>query len=645
MQSIYSQEVITGLNISNSPPILIQDIPNQSWPSGVNLMNAFDLDDYFEDPNEDPLVYSYSSVENISVIISSGKVSFFPDEGFVGNRNITFYASDSSANVPSNLVFLFVGTDEEPPQWANPTKNRATVYQSMYINFTTLWTDNIALKNFYFSIMQGSNWVNYPSVNFSGTSNISKYQVQISAAPGSSVYWKFCAYDTTLNLNCTEIQNFSIAQRAIPPSPISPPSHIAADYTAISRIFREEPIENFTINPSLFKVSLKQGTTETRVVRITNVGSLNMSFNLSIVDVEKMVFLSDVNFTIPPGESKDITIDFVASLSTPPSQYFGFIKVDGSETKYIPIVVDVNALELKFGVQLNVPEEYKTLMPGEVVKANISILNLRDVIQEDMTLYIAIKDFYGNIYDSSQEKFVFNASLFLERNFTLPEEIPEGPYIFYARAVTENELALDSDTFEVGSEFTFLASLRSSFIFLLIFILCFVALVLMVVYSRSKEKERILSLYLMLNELKNAIKEEKFDQAVDLYVRVKRVYGEPVSRAALKDREKLKEDIKALSLKLKSKVEDIEAKEKKAKAEPKKQEPAKKIIPTKKPQPSPTPPEKLPAKQEPAKKIIPTKKPQPSPTPPEKTIARKEKQKEVRKSSIKKKTLEKNEVK
>ncbi len=560
----FSCAQVTELNVSNSPPILVGVIPNQSWPNGSNLLDAFNLDSYFYDPNGDSIYYYYTNIKNITVVINgNNSVSFFSDLDFVGIRNVTFIASDPTFNTSSNLVFLFVGADTEPPQWHGPDKNRAVIYQSMYVNFTTSWTDNFGLKSFYLSINQGSGWTNYPEVNFSGAYNISLQQVQISAAPGSTAYWKFCAYDTSLNSNCTEIQNFSVERRDIPAPPSAPPP---LEWSGgIASIFGTEKLQNFTIEPDSFTISLKQGSSETRIMKITNVGSFNMSFNISIADVENLVFLSDTEFMIQPGQTKEVTVDFVAPLSTSPSQYFGHMTVESSERKYVPIIININALELDFSIEVEVPPKYKTVMPGESVRANISILNLRDVIEKDMKMYIAVKDFYGNIYDSSEESFVFNSSLFFQRNLIVPERVNEGNYIFYARAFTEDELALDSDSFEVGSRFFFLASLRSSFIFILIFIFCFVALILMVVYSRTKEKQRILALYLMLNELKNLIKEEKFDQAVDLYVRVKRVYGEPVSKSALQNRGKLKEEIKGLSSKLKSAIVRIEEKEKQEK--------------------------------------------------------------------------------
>jgi hypothetical protein len=568
-----SEEIETELEVTNTPPILLKNIPNQSWPDGQNLTNAFDLDDYFVDLNGDPLDYSFSPIDDISVsILPSGIVSFYPPANFSGIRNITFYASDNASTTSSNLVFLFVGADEEPPQWSLPYKNRVRVYQSSYVNFTTRWTDNLALKSYYFSINQGSEWANYSEINFSGLENTSLYGLQISAAPGGVVYWMFCASDTNYNSNCTSIQNFTVEIVQPPPSnPESPSGGAGGGYGAGSSggavAARQKSAENFTVDPDYFKVSLKQGTTDTRILKITNIGNSELPFEISVLGVEGMVFLSDQKFSILPGELKAITLDFTAGPNLNPEQYFGTIIVQSYETRQIPIVIDVNDKELMFGVDVAIPQKYKQVMPGELVAANISILNLKDVIDTNITLYLALKDLYGNIYDSSQEELMLSYALSLERNLTIPGGADEGQYLFYARAFSGQAQAIDSDIFEVGSKFFFLASLRYSFVFILIFFLVIIAFILMVVYSRSKEKERVLSLYLMLNELKNLVKSGEFEKATNLYIRIKRAYGEKVSEEEIKNADQLKEEIRKLSLSLKKDVKDTEGTEKEDKTE------------------------------------------------------------------------------
>lgn len=563
---LLQSSVETGIDVLNSAPRLVESIPNQSWAGG-SLNNAFDLDDYFTDDNGDNLSYSHSVVDNITVNIdSSNMVSFSSDTGFSGIRNIAFYAFDGVYNTSSNEVYLNVGVDTEPPQWSSPSKDKTTVYQSNYVSFTTIWTDNFGLSSYVFSIDQSGGWIDYAG-NFSGVSNVSSYRMQISASGGSLVHWKFCAYDADNNVNCTDIQNFSVVSLPVPSTPSPPstaPSSPSGGVSAggisgyLSGIFKSKKALNFTTDLDSFKVSLKQGSTETRILKITNMGSTDLSFDLSVFDVEDFVVLSESNFSIPAGETKEITIDFSAAVDAMPGQYFGklILEAKGSYTKEIPIVLDIEALDLDFDVDVEILKEYKRVKPGNNIKASILIQNLKDVAAIDLNFYVAVKDFYGNIYDSAEEVLRFGSSETLERELTVPSGVKEGEYIFYARASNDKNIAIDSDVFEVGSRFKFAAFIKSSFIFILIAFLSVFAAVLVLRYRKEKEKERVLSLYLMLNELKNLIKAKEFDKATELYIRIKKSYGEPVSKDILENKEKLKEGIKELSGKLSAEVKE-----------------------------------------------------------------------------------------
>ena len=545
-----SGEIATAVEVENTPPSLLSLIPNQSWPSGTYLINAFDLDDYFFDAQGDVLNYSYSAVQNISVDIdASNNVSFYQDLDFVGNRSVVFYAFDGTYNVSSNTVYLFVVVDDDPPKWSSPSKSRSVIYQNSYVNFTTLWTDNVGLESYVFSINQGG-WVNYTGY-FSGLQNISAYRVQISAPAGSVVEWMFCAYDTSNNFNCTDIQNFSVSSAPTPVSAPAPqPSAYAGEGAGFLAFLAGKRTQKFELNVDSFKVSLRQGDTETKILEIINTGNTNLSFNLSISGVEKFVTLSEYNFTLLPGEKKRIIVDFSAFKNSFPGQYFGELIVESSQTKRIPLVIDINPLNLQFEVNVSIFEAYKRVKPGEMVKAKIKVRSVQDISPVNLSLYIALKDLYGNIYDSSEESFLFSSSLDLERDLSVPEEVREGEYIFYARASSDDAVAIDSDFFEVGTRLMFAAFLKSSFVFILIVILSVFSAILVSKYRHEREKERILNLYVMLNELRRLVGENKIDEAVELYIKIKTIYKEPVSKSVLENKEKLKEEIKKLANKL-----------------------------------------------------------------------------------------------
>ncbi len=585
---VSAANVSSSVDISNSPPMLSSNIPNQSWQVNQNLTNAFDLDNYFYDPNGDTIIYSYSTPANITVFLSPDNVvSFYPDAGYIGISSMLFYASDGSVNSTSNLVYLNVGSDSEPPKWSSPSRSITTVYQNNYVNFTTLWTDNFALKDYLFYISQSG--ANSSYYNMTGIQNVSRQQVQISAAAGSTIYWYFCARDANTNVNCTDTQNFTVATPSTPTSSTSTSTSSSTSSTSsgsggdsggvLGGLFGSatKKLYNFTYDPELFKVPLKQGDTETRVLTITNIGNQNISFVLKSFGLDNFLVLSEDEFVIPFGESKTVTLDFSAGQDVAVDEYNGKIILNSSiGASEVPVVLDVNAREYEFEISVNLSEDSKRVSPGDEVYATINIFNLKDIPFSDINLYYAIKDFEGNIYDSKEEGINLESSVSLERTLNFPKDATVGNYIFYARVQHNSFAAVGSDDFYSGSRFDFASFFRYTFFIVLIIILSAVALVLFLRYRREKEKERLLNLYLMLTEMKKLIKEGKVDDAVDLYIRIKSIYGEPVSETTLKNKEELKSEINKLSSRLKKEVSQTDEKtqqEIKEASESKKDEP------------------------------------------------------------------------
>ena len=424
--SLISGEIITDLEIPNAPPFLLKDIPNQSWPENQSNLNAFDLDDYFDDPEGSPLSYYNSSVEDIAILINatSHEVSFIPKPGFRGTRNVTFYASDSVFDTLSNVVMLFVGLDTSPPQWYSPTINKATIYQNDIVSFSTNWTDDRDLDSYIFSINQGAGWYNLTWVNFSGVQNFSLASVQIMAPGLNTVYWKFYAKDSSGNMNVTDVQSFLVSSQGNPSEgegETTPPPE-EEEEGLLTRILTKIELErrkaeSFQLSAAEFRVSLKQGTFKTRVLKITNTGLEEITISISSQKISNFTVFSETNFTILPGKSKEITIDFNAPERTIPGQYFGYIKVQSSRVKKsLPVVLDIQASDLDFDLILNISEGYDLVKPGKNVKANITLVNLKDLKQRNVSMYYAIKDYNGIVYNFSEESTCFfNILEFSER--------------------------------------------------------------------------------------------------------------------------------------------------------------------------------------------------------------------------------------
>ena len=546
----------TSLNVPNAPPYLVKEIPSQSWSENESLIDAFDLDEYFEDPEGVQLTYYNSSINDIYVSIDpiTNMVSFFPRAGYSGQKNVTFYASDSQYDTLSNIVTLSVGLDRDPPKWYFPGIDKTVVYQNDMVTFLTNWTDDRGLQEFIFSINQGAGWANYSAISFSGIQNISSSRIQIMAPALNVVYWKYYAFDTSGNMNVTDTQNFTVASQALPPEGgggggggNEGDSGSISDLFGKINVLQVRKVEDFQLSFYELKVSLKQGTSKTRVLKITNTGLEEIFINISSPKLKDFVVFSSTNFSILPGKNKEITIDFYAPERTIPGQYFGYINVQSNKiNKSIPTVLDIQGIDLEFDIYLNMSEEYKLIKPGKEVRVNITLTNLKDLRDVNASLYYAIKDYTGKVYNFSEEEISFFSSLFLEKSLQVPEIAQEGPYLFYARAADDKNIAIDSVEFEVGTRFNFSSFIKIGSIILLIIIFAILLAVFMVKYKRDKKKERLLELYILLNKLKELIKQNKEEDALELFIKIKEMYREPVPKEVFNDKERLKKEISEL---------------------------------------------------------------------------------------------------
>ena len=109
-----------NFTIVNNPPVLIHNLPNETWNMNTILVDHR-LNDYFIDPDGDPLVFTATYVPNIKVIIDNitSTVTYVPDANWYGNRSVIFTATDPyGLSAESNIVFLevvFVQTTPSPP--------------------------------------------------------------------------------------------------------------------------------------------------------------------------------------------------------------------------------------------------------------------------------------------------------------------------------------------------------------------------------------------------------------------------------------------------------------------------------------------------------------------------------------------------
>ncbi|HVY01908.1 MAG TPA: hypothetical protein VHA12_04055 [Candidatus Nanoarchaeia archaeon] len=550
-----SGEVSTSLEINyvNIAPQLIGTIPNQTWAMNTNLTESIDLDEYFLDTYS--INYTASSVDSITVFINetTHTVSFYPSLGFQGIRTVVFTAFDGELYSNSNTVTLNVTPDSHPPKWSNPSVSSSEIKQNAIPTFSANWEDDTALKGFIMAINQAGAWINSSLVSFSGKNNVSSYSTQISAPGGTTVYWYIIGFDTSENMNATTMQNFTVTAAPSTPSQEGNKDSGKTRTGTTQDTTTDESTRDFTTDPATgFKIDMLENEEKTVSFKITNTGTLSDRFNISIMDLDKFEYIiSNNNFTIAPGGSTVVTINFKAKKGTLPDLYYGSIRVrTSSSMQKLPLVIQLNALVAKLGLNVTIVDK-KDYLPLQEVKANITLSNLQDLKPVEVYAYYALVDFSGTVIDSKSEQFVFDTkSVNFEKTLKLTAEVPLGSYIFLARAVTNGSVAIDSDSFEVGERTSF-ASLILGNIWIIVFVSSvLITLIIGITEYRNRRRLQLLNMYILANELSRLVKENNFNEAEKAFIKIKNYYHETISEELMNNKEKLREEIKAFSEKI-----------------------------------------------------------------------------------------------
>ena len=159
-----------------------------------------------------------------------------------------------------------------------------------------------------------------------GVVNYSIQRIQISAAGETNVSWMFYGFDNSGNMNYTDVQSFTVQSRSAPPSAPAPTPDYGSVISKVPELIRpKKPTSNLSITPSFLRVSLKQGQTKIRILKITNIGESDINIKVHVVSLQEFAKPEVTEFNVGAEEKKDLTIEFTAKEDTPIDIYFGKI--------------------------------------------------------------------------------------------------------------------------------------------------------------------------------------------------------------------------------------------------------------------------------------------------------------------------------
>ncbi len=114
----FSVNVVAVAPVINNPPTLVAEIPSRKWHQDENI--TIILNDYFDDSDDDKLIFTVRGNSKIAITIQDGFVKLVPEAGWIGTERVIFTASDGNGTIDSNEVLLNVtarnGKQNKPPE-------------------------------------------------------------------------------------------------------------------------------------------------------------------------------------------------------------------------------------------------------------------------------------------------------------------------------------------------------------------------------------------------------------------------------------------------------------------------------------------------------------------------------------------------
>jgi len=459
--SAYSTVSFTvSINVDATPPItFIDTIENTTYDS-----KNIDLNFTIEGDNIDQTWYSLGNgenitlTENISIVMKRGNNIFYLySNDTTGNLNRTTINFVRSGPVMTqtefdNLTDFDHYTDDELQNITNLTieiiaSGKFEFLESVNISASTDLDANIEISDNLISLDSSvlTNFNKSANLYFYGLTFTNPRILRDNVVCPDTICKKIDYAGGILKFNVTHFTSYSSEE-----TPSDSPSGGGSSGGGSSGGGGSSLIINpFTVAEDSIKVKLKQGSTTTESLTITNNLDRPLKINIA-TDIERLILIQEDSFTLNPKQTKKINIDLFAPEDIEPELYIGTIFIMGEGTqRTLRTTVEVIHLKSLFDVEIDIPSKYRQVYPGEDLLATVRLFSVERVGLTNVELEYLLRDEKSNtIYTESETISVDVQTSFL-KELRIPEDLPPGNYLLYIRAKFGDSVGSSSTFFQV----------------------------------------------------------------------------------------------------------------------------------------------------------------------------------------------------
>lgn len=259
----------------------------------------------------------------------------------------------------------------------------------------------------------------------------------ISSAEGSNT-WIVYANDTSGNENSSSV-TFTISI----PSSTTPSTGGGGGGGGGMPIVASK---DFDLMPKEFDIAIVSGRHTEKEIRVVNTGKSRLTIDISASGIKNFISVNTNQLILESGEEKSILL----AVQAPESGVHAgkIIFKAGNLQKEVLISINVRSEKKLFDVSINIPDSQKEISIGEDIDTFISLIPVGEPVEKDVNVKYTIKDFDGNVLDTSEETMpVSEVRGFMKRFAT--SKLSAGDYIIAVEMVYSEGFIAASARFKV----------------------------------------------------------------------------------------------------------------------------------------------------------------------------------------------------
>jgi len=264
--------------------------------------------------------------------------------------------------------------------------------------------------------------------------------------------------------------------------------------------------ESFTTSPFFFKINIGFGGDSTSILKITNNEDQVQSFKLSFKNLERIAFLSEEEFSLDAGESKEVSVSF-SDFSYDEKVYVGQLVVESSKsTKEIPIALGVESDRKIFAIVQEPTPSSQNVYPGGELRMEIRLSNLKDFNQHGVSVNYIIRSFNEGFIVVPTDVITIESKHDFLKIIDIPKNAEKGSYVLVTSIDYEGSRSVSTEFFEIERRDRKISFEGINYFYLMIFIIVIGAFWAFYYFFSSRDRFELQLARIHRDELKNNLK-------------------------------------------------------------------------------------------------------------------------------------------